>query len=175
MSIESIKKLINFQQPKYKLPAILYIPFLITGYFGIGIFTTETAEVPNNSLQTTDYLNPNMPDSYIKGDGIGSKYDNMRNSYGSITDESAVNIIDRNNEEQKEDFESQYSEDELASLEAQRQDGQAGQTEQSKAGVGTVAQNAREQEALQELERVLAEARLKGQMQSSLSEDNSEQ
>ncbi len=175
MSIDNIKKLIkqiNFRQPKYMLPAILYVPILFTGYFVIGIFTTGKAEVPDTSKQTTNYINDKLPDSYYKGDGIGSKYESMRNSYGVITDESAVNIIERSNEEEKEEFESQYSEEELAAIEAQRL---AEQAEQSKATEATDAQKAREQEALKELERVLAEARLKGQMQASLSsEDNSE-
>lgn len=61
MNIQEIKRRINFRQPKYMLPAILYLPILATGYFVIGIFTTEKAEVPDNSKQTTEYLNPNLP------------------------------------------------------------------------------------------------------------------
>ncbi len=161
MSIEEIKQRVNFRQPKYMLPAILYIPILATGYFVIGIFTTEKAEIPDTTKETTEYLNTNLPGANIKGDGIGSKYDNMRNSFGMIEDASAINNIDRNEDEQKEEYESKYSEEELAKLneEAQRQADVARQTNSEAPG-----QSAREQEALKELERALAEARLKGQM-----------
>lgn len=95
MNIQEIKQRINFRQPKYMLPAILYIPVMATAYFTIGIFTTEKAEVVDKSKQTTEYLNPNLPGANIKGDGIGGKYDNMKNSYGMIEDATAVNNIDR--------------------------------------------------------------------------------
>ncbi len=161
MTIQEIKQKINFRQPKYMLPAILYLPILATSYFVIGIFTTDKAEVPDTSKQTTEYLNPELPGANIKGDGIGGKYDNMKNSYGMIEDASAIGMIDRNEDEQKEDYESKYSEEELARLdaEAKGQADLAGQTNAEASG-----QTAREQEALKELERALAEARLKGQM-----------
>ena len=117
MNIQEIKQRINFRQPKYMLPAILYIPVMATAYFTIGIFTTEKAEVVDKSKQTTEYLNPNLPGANIKGDGIGGKYDNMKNSYGMIEDATAVNNIDRQEEEQKEDYESKYSETERARIE----------------------------------------------------------
>ncbi len=161
MSIEEIKQKINFRQPKYMLPAILYLPILATGYFVIGIFTTDKAEIPDTSKQTTEYINDKLPGANYKGDGIGGKYENMKNSYGMIEDASAINNIDRNEEEQKEDYESKYTEEELARLnnEAQGQTNVAGQ-----ANAETSGQSAREKEALKELERALAEARLKGQM-----------
>ena len=42
--MEQLKK-INFKQPKYMLPAILYFPILFTGYFVIDMFYTEKAEI----------------------------------------------------------------------------------------------------------------------------------
>lgn len=53
-------------------------------------------------MQTTEYLNPNLPQAHIKGgDGIGGKYENMLNAYGKIEDHSAVENIDRDNEQEK--------------------------------------------------------------------------
>ena len=49
---------INFRQPKYVLPAILYPLLLVTGYLVMDIFDTEVAETPS-ALQTTEYLNRN--------------------------------------------------------------------------------------------------------------------
>ena len=99
MAMDIFKK-INFKQPKYMLPLIIYIPLLATGYFIFDIFDTEVADIGNKNLQTTEYLNPELPDARVKGDGIGSKYESMLKSYGKIDDYSAVDNIDRNNEEE---------------------------------------------------------------------------
>ena len=59
------------------LPAILYIPLLGASYFIFDLFNTEKAEITDKTLQTTEFLNPNIPDATIRhGDGIGSKYEN---------------------------------------------------------------------------------------------------
>ena len=44
---------INFREPKYMLPAVLYIPLLVASYFIFDLFHTETAEIPDKTLQTT--------------------------------------------------------------------------------------------------------------------------
>ena len=94
--MNNIFKRINFRQPKYMLPAILYIPLLGTSYFIFDLFHTEKAEVQDKTLQTTEFLNPELPDAQIKGgDGIGSKYENMAKSWGKIQDYSAVDNIER--------------------------------------------------------------------------------
>ena len=94
---------INFRQPKYMLPAAVDIPFIATGYFVIGMVNTEVSETHDKNLQTTEFLNPNLPSAKIrKGDGIGGKYENMAKSYGRIADYSAVDNIERDNEEEKE-------------------------------------------------------------------------
>ena len=63
---------INFRQPKYVLPAILYPLLLVTVYLVFDIFDTEVAESPT-SLQTTEYLNPELPAAQMRDDGIGGK------------------------------------------------------------------------------------------------------
>ena len=50
------------------LPAILYIPLLAASYFIFDLFNTGKAEIPDKSLQTTEFLNPNLPDATIKGE-----------------------------------------------------------------------------------------------------------
>ena len=67
---------INFRQPKYMLPAILYLPILFFGYFFFRFFDTKTAEAPSK-LETTEYYNDKLPDANFKGDGIGDRYSNM--------------------------------------------------------------------------------------------------
>ena len=78
---------INFRQPKYMLPAIVYIPLIATGYFVFDMFNTEVAETQDKNLQTTEFLNPNLPGAQIKnGDGIGGKCENMAKSCGRMAD-----------------------------------------------------------------------------------------
>ena len=100
MDIQTLKK-INWKQPKYMLPLIIYVPLLFVGYFVIDLFHTEKAEIPDSSMTTTEYLNPDLPDAKMKGDGIGNKYESMLKSYGRIDDYTAMNNIDRNNDEEK--------------------------------------------------------------------------
>ena len=145
---------INFKEPKYMLPAILYVPLLVASYFIFDLFHTETAEIPDKTMQMTEYLNPDLPDARIKGD-IGSKYENMAKSWGKIQDYSAVDNIEREeSDDDKEEYESQYTMDDIALLDEQQQE---------KAAAAQIADaKTREQEALAELEKALAEARLKG-------------
>ena len=107
---------INFRQPKYMLPAILYIPILFLGFFVIRLFGTEKAEVDKSNLETTEFFNDKLPDANIKGDGIGDKYTNMLNDFGKIKDESAVENIERGGEDTKEEYTSQYSDAEVAAM-----------------------------------------------------------
>ncbi|WP_129698998.1 conjugative transposon protein TraM [Parabacteroides goldsteinii] len=183
---------INLKQPKYMLPAILYPLLLITGYLVFDIFDTETAEKPNE-LQTTEFLNPELPQAQIQNDGIGGKYESMMKSYGKIQDYSAVENIDRDNqEEDKEGYDSKYSKDDLALLDmeaAQRteeleklqrsQEMQEKLRQSAEKGKKPVTDSTglqplseeerlerskqREQGALAELQKALAEARLNGQ------------
>jgi len=113
--MDALKK-INWKQPKYMIPIIIYFPLLFVGYFVIDLFHTEKAET-SNGLTTTNYLNPELPDANMKGDGIGNKYDNMLKSYGKIDDHTALGNIDRNEEDKKEEYDSKYSEEELKQAE----------------------------------------------------------
>lgn len=108
---------INFKQPKYVLPAILYPLLLISGYLIFDIFDTEPART-ENALQTTEFLNPELPQARVDNNGgIDGKYESMVKSYGRIQDFSAVENIERNNnEDDKEAYESKYTEDDLALL-----------------------------------------------------------
>ena len=152
---------INFRQPKYMLPAIVYLPLLVTGYCVCDLFDTDLADTPNKELKTTEFLNPDLPGAKIReGDDIGGKYENMAKSYGRIDDYSALDNIDRDNpEDQKEEYESKYTQDDLDKL-AKQDD------EKAKAAAEAANVKARETEALAELEKALAEARLKGQQQA---------
>ena len=177
MDIQTLKK-INWKQPKYMLPLIIYVPLLFVGYFVIDLFHTEKAEIPDSSMATTEYLNPELPDAKMKGDGIGNKYESMLKSYGRIDDYSAMNNIDRSNDEEKENYDSKYSDAERELLESQeaqklaelqRQLQESAQKGQEVANGNVLSEEdrlarseQREREAMDELNRVLAQARLQG-------------
>ena len=187
MDIQTLKK-INWKQPKYMLPLIIYVPLLFVGYFVIDLFHTEKAEIPDTSMTTTEYLNPELPDAKIKGDGVGNKYESMLKSYGRIDDYSAMNNIDRNNDEEKEGYDSKYSDEELELLESQdaqklaelqRQLQESAQKGQEVANGNVLSEEdrlarsqQREREAMDELNRALAQARLQGQQATQVSNVN---
>ena len=178
MDIQTLKK-INWKQPKYMLPLIIYVPLLFVGYFVIDLFQTEKAEIPDSNMTTTEYLNPDLPDAKMKGDGIGNKYESMLKSYGRIDDYTAMNNIDRNNDEEKENYDSKYSDEERELLESQdaeklaelqRQLQESAQKGQEVANGNALSEEdrltrsqQREREAMEELNRALAQARLQGQ------------
>lgn len=180
---------INFRQPKYMLPAILYPLLLITGYLVFDIFDTEVAETESD-LQTTEFLNPELPQAQVGNDPIGGKYESMVKSYGRIQDYSAVENIERNNDDdEKEEYDSKYSTEDLTLLdseaaerseemlrlremqerlqqsaekgEAMMQDSTGAYPTDEASRIARSKQ--RQQEALDELNKALAEARLHGQ------------
>ena len=173
---------INFRQPKYMLPAILYIPILFLGFFVIRLFGTEKAEVDKSNLETTEFFNDKLPDANIKGDGIGDKYTNMLNDFGKIKDESAVENIERGGEDIKEEYTSQYSDAEVAAMDPNSKQAQESlerlkqlqeQMRQQQAQDNHLADDrtggntSEEDEALEGLRKALAEARMEGERQAS--------
>lgn len=184
---------INWKQPKYMLPAIIYIPLLATGYFVIDLFHTEKAETPTE-LETTEYLNAELPKAQLRGKDIGSKRDAMERSFGQISDFSAVEVIEQfDDNPQTEEYDSKYSDEDLAileedaakrtaELEASLQERLRQSAEKGKAiGEGQSSYQdderlnrygASQAQALAELEQALAQARLAGtQKTTNTSED----
>ncbi len=159
---------INFKQPKYMLPLIIYLPLLGTAYFVFDMFDTELAEKKDANMQTTEYLNPKLPQAQIKSDGIGGKYENMLNSYGKIEDHSAVNNIEIEDNNEKEEFQSKYSDEELRKLDAEAAERTAEMERQK--GMQKTDTDKTESEALAELNKALAQARLKAQQETGLTD-----
>ena len=176
--LQKLKK-INFKQPKYILPLMGYVLVLFIVYMIIDIANTDVKKVKDDGLQTTEYINSTIPDARLKGDGVGSKYENMTRQYGAVTDLSAVNTIDRNEEEKKEEYESKYSDDDIALL---------GDSSATSATIKPKPKPAKkaakpkpaskrsqsEEEIYAELEKALAEARLQGTKAVSSVKDNAD-
>lgn len=163
----------NYKKPAYALPAILYIPMLFVGYFFCNFFNIEKADVNDGKLETVGHFNDKIPDPHIKGDGLGNKYESMLESYGKIKDASAVENVQKQ-EEQKEQYESKYSDAELAALEEQSKEAEKAVeqirkmqesmkgTQNRTAGLSTDRSNGNtpeENATLAELQNALAQAR----------------
>lgn len=181
MTLTDLKTKINWREPRYMLPAILYPLLLGAGYLIFDIFDVKLAEKPSE-MQTTEYLNPELPQAQLRTGDIGSKYENMSKSYGKIQDYSAVENIDRDNDTGTEDYDSKYTDSDLAFLDAEaarrlqemqdqldasRKRGEELMNDSINTPMSEEERIARgqqrQQDALDELNKALAEARLKGQ------------
>ncbi len=185
----SITDKINFRQPKYMLPAIIYFPLLFFGFFFCRFFDTEKAEV-NNKMETTEYYNAKLPDANLKGDGIGDKYSNMVNNFGKIKDESAVENIERGSEDQKEEYKSQYSDAEVAAMDQQSDEAQQSMERLRRLQAQIKEQQAKDEEGasshsggntedeeqtLENLRKALEEARNEGASRTGVANEGAEE
>lgn len=192
---------INLKQRKYTFPLLLYPLALVAGYLVIDIFHTEPLE-KETELKTTEFLNPELPQAQVRNDGLTGKYESMVNTYGRIQDYSAIENIERNNDEDsKEEYDSKYSDTDIALLDAEAAEKseemlrlhqmQERLRESAEKGNGmlndTTALSAddeasriarseqRQREALAELNKALAEARQQGQKgMGTVSEQNTD-
>lgn len=113
---------INFKQPKYIIPTIAYVGLLVLGWLFIDLFNVEIKDEDDKNLQTTDYLNSDLPTANVAKD-IGSKRKNVRDVFGDVVDLSAVQDFSEDADtttKKKEDFDSKYSEEERRLLQEQQ-------------------------------------------------------
>lgn len=117
-------KKINFKDRKYVFPAILYPIFLFIGYFVIDMVQTDVSD-NDPRLKTTDYLNSDLPEANTDSI-LGGKLDNAEREYGQISDLSGLDNVedDRDSVNKKEDYQSQYSEQEAERIRQQQQQAQ---------------------------------------------------
>jgi conjugative transposon TraM protein len=105
---------INFKQPKYIFPAILYVLLLITGWLFIDMFTTEIKTV-DPRLMATEYLNSELPEARVD-ERLGSKRENMVNAFGDVKDYTAIANAERDSAKGKEEYETRYNAKEAATV-----------------------------------------------------------
>lgn len=126
---------INFKQPKYIFPLVVFIPLCALVYFVMQTFGgSEDAQ----QTVATDCINTELPNA--QAEEAGDKMYEMSRRFG---DEDAFTAVGAIGEEQKktEELEHGYSEDELNKLDA------------------VEAERIRQQQEMEELERSLAESR----------------
>lgn len=116
-----IKK-INFRQPKYLLPAILYLPLLFLGYQVIDMFHLDIKGKEDPRLKTTEYLSDALPEANTDSI-LGDKMSNTEREFGNISDLSGVESIenDRDSVNKKEAYDSKYSDKEADAVLDQNQ------------------------------------------------------
>lgn len=102
-----IKK-INWKQPKYMIPALAFLPLLFIGYQVCSLL--EGSEEVDNTVVTTD-VNTDLPTINEEKTGIKGKYEAMLDGFGKVTDYTAVETAEKE-EEQKMETDLLYSEEE---------------------------------------------------------------
>ena len=119
MEMQNFKN-INFKQPKYILPLIVYCGLLFIGYFVIDVFGFEKAEKADPTMETTEYLNPNLPQANVN-DNLQDKYKSMTKVFGNISDLTAVDNVSRDTDYvATEDYDTKYSDEEAQALEEEQ-------------------------------------------------------
>ncbi len=128
-------KKINFRQPKYIFPAVIFVPLCALIYFAM-----ETFGGSGDDTQTvaTDRINSTLPEA--NAEAPGDKMFEMSRRFGDEDAFTAVGALGEEQEE-REALEHGYTEDELNRLDAAE------------------AERIRQQQELEELERSLAESR----------------
>lgn len=128
-------KRINFRQPKYIFPAVIFVPLCALIYFAM-----ETFGGGGDDPQTvaTDRINSTLPEA--NAEAPGDKMFEMSRRFGDEDAFTAVGALGEEQEE-REALEHGYTEDELNRLDA------------------VEAERIRQQQELEELERSLAESR----------------
>jgi conjugative transposon TraM protein len=126
---------INFKQPKYIFPLVVFIPLCALVYF---VMQTFGGGEDAQQTVTTDRINTQLPQA--NAEEAGDKMYEMSRRFG---DEDAFTAVGAIGEEEKkaEELEHGYSEDELNKLDAAE------------------AERIRQQQEMEELERSLAESR----------------
>lgn len=126
---------INFKQPKYIFPAVIFIPLCALIYFVMRTFSSgeqATQEV------ATDRINMELPEA--NAEEAGDKMYEMSRRFGEEDAFTAIGALGEEQQE-KEELEHGYSEEELNDLDAAE------------------AERIRQQQEMEELERSLAESR----------------
>lgn len=103
-------KKINFKQPKYMIPLLVFLPLLFIGYQAISMTSFE-ADTGDQAVQT-ESVNTDLPEvTQSKDIETKSKYQAMLDGFGKVTDYTAVTDAEKE-EERKLEVDNIYKEEE---------------------------------------------------------------
>lgn len=111
-------KKINFKQPKYLLPVILYFGSLGIGYGISGVISGKNA-AKDPRLTDREFLSSELQNASTDSVPLGSKMENAEKQYGdNATDLSAMGALQSDNDSlmKKQAYNSQYTSSEAASI-----------------------------------------------------------
>ena len=129
-------KKINFKQPKYILPLVIFLPLVFLGYTLSQLFGGNDDEKKEGVV--TDNINMTLPDA--RNEGMGNKMDEMSKRFSEDGAYTAIGALG-DEKEQQDSTQSGYQEHELNQIDAEN------------------AKREQKQKELEDLERSLAESR----------------
>ena len=129
-------KKINFKQPKYILPLVIFLPLVFLGYTLSQLFGGNDDEKKEGVV--TDNINMTLPDA--RNQGMGNKMDEMSKRFSEDGAYTAIGALG-DEKEQQDSTQSGYQEHELNQIDAEN------------------AKREQKQKELEDLERSLAESR----------------
>ena len=129
-------KKINFKQPKYILPLVIFLPLVFLGYTLSQLFGGNNDEKKEGVV--TDNINMTLPDA--RNEGMGNKMDEMSKRFSEDGAYTAIGALG-DEKEQQDSTQSGYQEHELNQIDAEN------------------AKREQKQKELEDLERSLAESR----------------
>ena len=129
-------KKINFKQPKYILPLVIFLPLVFLGYTLSQLFGGNDDEKKEGVV--TDNINMTLPDA--RNEGMGNKMDEMSKRFSEDGAYTAIGALG-DEKEQQDSTQSGYQEHELNQIDAEND------------------KRKQKQKELEDLERSLAESR----------------
>ena len=127
---------INFKQPKYILPLVIFLPLVFLGYTLSQLFGGNEEEKKDGVV--TDNINMTLPDA--RNQSMGNKMDEMAKRFSEDGAYTAIGALG-DEKQQQDSTQSGYQEDELNQIDAEN------------------AKREQKQKDLEDLERSLAESR----------------
>ena len=91
-------KKINFKQPKYMIPLLVLLPLLFIGYQASNMLSFESDT--GDQVTQTESVNTDLPEiNTSKELETKSKYQAMLDGFGKVTDYTAVNDTEKEEDE----------------------------------------------------------------------------
>lgn len=111
----NVLKKINFKQPKYIIPMLVLLPLLFIAYQVSGVISFEKEEVETGVI--TEDINTDLPEINEEKARIKNRYEAMLDGFGKVTDYTAVDGIEQE-EERKQVADLGYTDEEKARLDS---------------------------------------------------------
>lgn len=99
-------KKINWKQPKYLLPAIIFLPLLFIGYQVCSLFSDSGDDT--EQAVVTEGINTDLPEINQEKTKIKGKYASMLEGFGKVQDYTGVDVVEKEEETSLVDVQAVY-------------------------------------------------------------------